>query len=52
MNAAKAKDENPRMKATDFDRIMREALQVAPPDSKKSKGASKTKKARKAKKKR
>lgn len=49
---AKAKEENPRMKAADFDRIMRQALQVAPPKDKKAKGAKKTKKGAKKKTKR
>ena len=49
MNAAKAKDDNPRMKAADFDRIMRQALQVAPPEDKKAKGPAKTKKPSKKK---
>ena len=52
MNVAKAKDENPHMKEADFDRIMREALQVAPPKGKEVKGADKTRKVPQAKKKR
>lgn len=52
MNTRKEKDENPRMKAADFDRIMREALQVGPPDGKRAKGAGKTKTPAKTKKKR
>jgi hypothetical protein len=52
MSTAKEKDENPRMKAADFDRIMREALQVSPPEAKKPKGTRKAKKAAKRKPKR
>lgn len=47
MIAAKVKEENPRMKAADFERIMSQALQVSPPKDKKAKGAKKTKKIKK-----
>lgn len=49
MNAVgKVKDENPSMKAEDFDRIMRQALQVKPQEGKarkktKAKAAAKKK---------
>jgi hypothetical protein len=49
MNAAKAKDDNPRMKATDFDRIMGQALRVQPETAKKPKASAKKKTARKKK---
>jgi hypothetical protein len=51
MIAAKVKEENPRMKAADFERIMSQALQVSPSKDKKAKGVKKSKKTKDTKKK-